>query len=78
MTKPILHDVFKDYCNLLNDTLDMVMHEWDHDLNIGFENLNFQIDGIFIMMHYWCRRHQSMCLLLVSSSNHPFVNILKL
>jgi len=42
------------YCNLLNDTLDMVVHEWEHDLNTDFENLSFQIDDIFIMMHYWC------------------------
>jgi len=36
-----MHDVFNEYCNLLNGTLDMVVHEWAHDLNIGFGNLNF-------------------------------------
>jgi hypothetical protein len=49
-----MHDVFNGYHNLLNGTLDMVVHEWAHDLNIGFENLSFQIIGISIMMHYWC------------------------
>jgi hypothetical protein len=47
-----MHDVFDGYCNLLNGTLNMVVHEWEHDLNTGFENLSFQIDGILIMMHY--------------------------
>jgi len=49
-----MHDVFNGYCNLLNGTSNMVVHEWEHDLNTGVENLSFQIDGIFIMMHYWC------------------------
>ncbi len=38
-----MHDVFNGYHNLLNGTLDMVVHEWAHDLNTGFENLNFQM-----------------------------------
>jgi hypothetical protein len=49
-----MHDVFNGYRNLLNGTLDMVVHEWAYDLNIGFENLSFQITGISIMMDYWC------------------------
>jgi hypothetical protein len=49
-----MHDVFNGYYNLLNGTLDMVVHEWSHDLNIGFENLGFQIAGISNIMHYWC------------------------
>jgi hypothetical protein len=47
-----MHDVLNAYCNLLNGTLEMVVHEWEHDLNTSFEKLSFHIDGIFIMMHY--------------------------
>jgi hypothetical protein len=36
-----MHDVFNGYCKLLNGTLDMVVLEWAHDLNSGFENLSF-------------------------------------
>jgi hypothetical protein len=46
-----MHDVFNGYHNLLNGILHMVVHEWAHDLDIGFENLNFQIACISIMMH---------------------------
>jgi hypothetical protein len=49
-----MHDVFNGYHNLLNGTSDMVVHEWAHDLNIGFENLSFQIACISVTMHYWC------------------------
>jgi hypothetical protein len=49
-----MHDVFNGYHNLLNGTLNIVVHEWAHDLNTSFENSSFQIDGTFIMMHYWC------------------------
>jgi hypothetical protein len=31
-----MHDVFNEYCNLLNGTLDMVVHEWAQDLNTSF------------------------------------------
>jgi hypothetical protein len=34
-------DVFTRYQNLLNGTLDVVVHEWALDLNIGLENLSF-------------------------------------
>jgi hypothetical protein len=43
-----MHDVFNEYYNLLNGTLDMVVHEWPHDLNTSFGNLGFQIANIFI------------------------------
>jgi hypothetical protein len=46
-----MHDLFNGYCNLLNGTSDMVVHQWAHDLDIGFENLSFHIVGISIMMH---------------------------
>jgi hypothetical protein len=49
-----MHDVFNEYHNLLNGTLNMVVHEWAHVLNTSFENLSFQIDGISTTMHYWC------------------------
>jgi hypothetical protein len=49
-----MHDMFNGYRNLLNGTSNMVVHEWPHDLNIGFENLRFQIVSTSIMMHYWC------------------------
>jgi hypothetical protein len=44
-------DVFTGYQNLLNGTLDVVVHEWALDLNIGLENLSFRIVGTSIMMH---------------------------
>jgi hypothetical protein len=49
-----MHDVFNGYHNLLNGTSNMLVHEWAHDSNIGFENLSFQIASTSIMMHYWC------------------------
>jgi hypothetical protein len=49
-----MHDVFDGYHNLLNGTSDMVLHEWAHDLNTGFENLSFWIVGTSIMMHCLC------------------------
>jgi hypothetical protein len=49
-----MHDVFDGYHNLLNGTSNMVVHEWAHDLNSGFENLSFWIVGTPTMMHYLC------------------------
>jgi hypothetical protein len=49
-----MHDVFDGYHNLLNGTSNMVVHEWAHDLNTGFENLSFYIVGASIMMHFLC------------------------
>jgi hypothetical protein len=34
-------DVFNAYQNLLNETSNVVVHEWAPDLNIGLENLSF-------------------------------------
>ncbi len=36
-----LSDVFHGYQNLLNETFDMVVHEWAIDLNTELENLSF-------------------------------------
>jgi hypothetical protein len=47
-------DVFNGYQNLLNGTSDVVVHEWAPNLNTSLENLNFQIVGTSIMMHYSC------------------------
>jgi hypothetical protein len=47
-------DVFNGYQNLFHGTLNVVVHEWAPDLNIGLENLSFQIVGIFNMMHVCC------------------------
>jgi hypothetical protein len=49
-----MHDVFDGYHNLLNGTSNMVVHEWAHDLNIGFDNLSLWIVGTSIMVHYLC------------------------
>jgi hypothetical protein len=35
----------------LNETSNVVVHEWAPDLNIGLENLSFWIVGTSIMMH---------------------------
>jgi hypothetical protein len=47
-----MNDVFNGYRNLLNGTLDVVVHEWALNLNIGLEKLNFKIDDSSIMMHF--------------------------
>jgi hypothetical protein len=47
-----MDDVFNGYRNLLNGTLDVVVHEWAPNLNTSLENLSFQITNISIMMHF--------------------------
>jgi hypothetical protein len=49
-----MNGIFNGHCNLFNGTLDVVVHEWPFNLNIGLENLSFQIVGIFVMMHVCC------------------------
>jgi hypothetical protein len=44
-------DVFNGYQNLLDGTLNVVVHEWAPYLNTSLENLSFQIASISIMMH---------------------------
>jgi hypothetical protein len=46
-----LSDAFHRYRNLLNETSNVVVHEWAPNLKMGLENLSFQIVGISIMMH---------------------------
>jgi hypothetical protein len=46
-----MSDVFIGYQNFLSGTLDVVVHEWAPNLNIGMENLSFHVVGISIMMH---------------------------
>jgi hypothetical protein len=46
-----MNDVFTGYQNFFIKTLDVVVHEWAPNLNIGMENLCFCITNIFIMMH---------------------------
>jgi hypothetical protein len=46
-----MSDVFIGYRNFLSGTLDVVVHEWAPNLNIGMENLSFHVVGISIMMH---------------------------
>jgi len=48
---PTLSDVFHGYRNLLNETSNVFVHEWAPNLNMGLENLSFQIVGISIIMH---------------------------
>ncbi len=36
-----LSDVFHGYQNLLNETFDVVVHEWVTDLNTKLKNLSF-------------------------------------
>jgi hypothetical protein len=38
----------------LNETSNVVVYEWALNLNIRLGNFNFQIVGIFVMMHYCC------------------------
>jgi hypothetical protein len=49
-----LSDVFHGYRNLLNETSNVVVHEWAPDLNMGLKNLSFRIVEISIMMHCRC------------------------
>jgi hypothetical protein len=49
-----MNGMFNGYYNLLYGSLDLVVHEWPFNLNIGLENLSFQIVGIFVMMHVCC------------------------
>jgi hypothetical protein len=49
-----MNDVFNGYQNLLNGALDVVVHEWALNLNIGLEKLNFKIDDSSIMLHFRC------------------------
>jgi hypothetical protein len=49
-----MNDVFNGYQNLLNGTLDVVVHEWAPNLNIGLGKLNLKIDDSSIMMHFHC------------------------
>jgi len=46
-----MSDVFIRYQNFLIGTLDVVVHEWAPNLNMGMENLCFCIAKISIMMH---------------------------
>jgi hypothetical protein len=47
-------DVFNGYQNLLNGTLNVVVHDWASYLNTSLENWNFKIVSISIMMHSFC------------------------
>jgi hypothetical protein len=49
-----MSDVFNGYQNLLNGTSNVVAHKWALELNIGLENLSFEIANIFIMLHSCC------------------------
>jgi hypothetical protein len=49
-----LSDVFHGYRNLLNETSNVVVHEWAPDLNMELENLSLQFASISIMMHCRC------------------------
>jgi hypothetical protein len=45
--------VFNGYQNLImNETLNVVVHEWALDLNTSLENSNFKIVDSAIMLHY--------------------------
>jgi len=47
-------DVYNECRNLLNGTLNVVVHEWACGLNIGLETSSFLIASISIMMHSHC------------------------
>ncbi len=49
-----INDMFNEYWNLLNRTLDVVVHELANDVKTNLENLNFQIVDNSIMMHFCC------------------------
>jgi hypothetical protein len=36
----------------MNETLNVVVHEWAPNLNTSLENSNFKITDISIMLHY--------------------------
>jgi len=40
--------------NLLNRTLNVMVHEWAFDLNIGLENLSFRIANSCIIRDFCC------------------------
>jgi hypothetical protein len=46
--------VFHGYQNLLNETFDVVVHEWALHQNTRLDNFSFWIANIFVMMHYRC------------------------
>ncbi len=56
-----LNDVFHGYWNLLNETFNVVVHEWALDLNKRLENLSFHIVGIFVMMQCYCFWNNIIC-----------------
>jgi hypothetical protein len=64
-------DVFTGYQNLPNGTLDVVVHEWALDLNIGLENLSFRIVGTSIMMHSRYLETSTYVLVMHVISNKP-------
>ncbi len=48
-----MKNVFNGYQNMImNETLNVVVHEWAPNLNTSLENSNFKIVDISIMLHY--------------------------
>jgi hypothetical protein len=51
-----MNDMFNGYRNLLNGTLNVVVHVWALDLNTSLKTLSFQIAHTSIMMHFHCHK----------------------
>jgi hypothetical protein len=49
-----MNNLFNGYQNLMNGTLNVVVHEWAPNLNTSSENSSFKIAGSSIMLHNHC------------------------
>jgi hypothetical protein len=46
-----MNNLFNGYQNLMNGTLNVMVHEWAPNLNTRLENSSFKIVGSSIMLH---------------------------
>jgi hypothetical protein len=67
--------VFHGYQNLLNETSDVVVHEWAPDLNTRLENLSFWIISISIMIHCHCLEITLFVLVIRVFFQHTMNNV---
>jgi hypothetical protein len=56
-----MNNVFNGYQNLMNGTLNVVVHEWAPNLNNSLENSSVKIVDRSIMLHY----HVSLYIFII-------------
>jgi hypothetical protein len=60
-----MNSVFNGFQNLMNGTLNVVVHEWPPNLNTSLENSSFRIVNRSIMLHYHVLKHHYTFIICV-------------